>query len=93
MSLAEKYVFRPGCCSVAHADDTYVNVTGPCISCSQPQTVQVKIAELARYRNGGYVQDCFPHLGADEREFLVSGICGKCWDSMFPDIEEDEDDM
>jgi hypothetical protein len=88
--LIEKYAFRPGCCSVKQADDTYVGIVGPCYECGTSQTVQVKIADLARFRNGGFAQDCFPHLPAAEREFLISGICGACWDKMFPDNEEDE---
>jgi hypothetical protein len=55
--------------------------------------VQVKIADLARFRNGAFAKDCFPHLTPAEREFLISGICGECWDAMFPhDAEEDETD-
>lgn len=90
--LIEKYAFRPGVCEVTQADDTYVDVTGPCYACTEPQTVQVKIADLARFRNGGFAQDCFPHLPAAEREFLISGICGKCWDEMFPDAEEETEE-
>lgn len=29
------------------------------------------------------IQDALPNLTADERELLVSGICGKCFDKMF----------
>lgn len=30
----------------------------------------------------GNVQDIFPEYTADEREFLVTGICPECWDKM-----------
>ena len=36
------------------------------------------------------MQECFPYLGAAEREFLMSGICGQCWNEMFGDDEEEE---
>ncbi len=29
------------------------------------------------------IQDIFPELRNDEREILVSGICGECFDEMF----------
>ena len=38
-------------------------------------------------RENHYVQDLFPYLSADERELLVSGVCGKCYDEMFTEEE------
>jgi hypothetical protein len=32
--------------------------------------------------DGVNVQIAFPYLSAGEREMLVSGICGKCWDGF-----------
>jgi hypothetical protein len=90
--LIEKYAFRDGCCTFTQADDTYTDVTGPCYQCGKPQTVQVKIADLARFRDGDFAQNCFPHLPPAEREFLISGICGECWDKMFPHDAEENDE-
>lgn len=39
----------------------------------------------------GYVQEAFPELSADDREFLVTGVTAEEWDELFGDIEEDED--
>lgn len=36
-----------------------------------------------------YIQDVFPHLDRDIREWMISGTHPKCWDEMFP--EEDLD--
>lgn len=36
-----------------------------------------------------YVQDAFPQLTPGQREVLLSGICEKCWNEIFP--EEDEE--
>jgi len=88
--LIEKYAFRDGICAVDNADATYAEVSGPCYSCSEKQTVRAKIEDLARFRNGGFAQDCFSYLTAAEREFLISGICDKCWNEMFGGEEEDE---
>lgn len=88
--LIEKYAFRDNICSVVNADATQADVSGPCYACGEKQTVRAKIHDLARFRDGGFAQDCFPYLPAAEREFLISGICGKCWDEMFPAEEEAE---
>jgi len=88
--LIEKYALRGRCCAVKAADDANSDITGPCYSCKKPQTVQVKTADLTRFRGGTLAQDCFPYLAPEQREFLISGICSTCWDEMF--LPEDEDD-
>jgi len=44
------------------------------------------------WHNGeGFIQDLMPYLSTGERELLISGTCGRCFDEMFPedvDIEE-----
>jgi hypothetical protein len=39
---------------------------------------------IARWEAGEKVQDVFPHLSRDQREFLMTGIVGDEWDKMFP---------
>ena len=34
------------------------------------------------YEAGMRMQDAFPSFTADEREFIMTGICPTCWDSM-----------
>lgn len=89
--LIEKYAFRDGCCTLdvaSLAPEFKVAVRGPCYQCGKPQEVIVDDAALRKFRAGGFAQDCFPALPPAEREFLISGICGACWDEMF--YEEDE---
>lgn len=39
--------------------------------------------ELEAYDNGmGHVQDMFPHLDSDEREFLISGMTPADWEAV-----------
>lgn len=93
MSLFEKYVFRDGCCTaepIPENDKQLVIVRGPCYFCHQPQEVTVALEELSRFRAGEFAQRCFPTLPADKREFLLSGICGECWDKTFYEAEEDD---
>ena len=35
-----------------------------------------------KYNAGAVVQVAFPDFTVDQREFLISGICNKCWNSI-----------
>ena len=37
-----------------------------------------------------FMQDIFPELSLGDRELLISGTCGTCWDKLFPSEEEGE---
>jgi hypothetical protein len=37
------------------------------------------------------IQDAFPNLNADQREFILTGILASEWDTMFNDDEPDLD--
>lgn len=38
---------------------------------------------LTKWQGGGLIQNVFTHLNPGERELLVSGTCGPCFDQMF----------
>lgn len=44
--------------------------------------------QMHRYNSGELAQRVFPHLSADEREFIISGATADIWDEMFPETEE-----
>ena len=46
--------------------------------------------QLARWTAGTLVQDAFPHLTADDREFLMTGLTPEEWQALFAE-EEDVD--
>lgn len=88
MSIIAKYAFRDNCCKRtwgAVGERQTMRFTGPCIYCGKEQSVRVDAEAAIKFREGGFAQDCFPDLSADEKEFLISGICGACWDKMFPE--------
>jgi hypothetical protein len=35
---------------------------------------------------GDFIQDAFPQLSAADREILISGMHGECYDEWFPDL-------
>jgi hypothetical protein len=39
--------------------------------------------ELLQDSRRGLIQDILPDWSADDRELLVSGICGRCYDAIF----------
>lgn len=39
--------------------------------------------QLGRWQNGELIQNAMPHLSADDREFLMTGITPEEWDEAF----------
>ena len=54
-----------------------------CIQCAESQHITVGTADLGNWQNGELIQNAMPYLSADEREIMISGVCGTCFDNMF----------
>ncbi len=39
--------------------------------------------QISRWESGVLIQDAFPNLDADQREFIKTGITPEVWDAMF----------
>ena len=63
-----------------------------CVQCKETQSITVGNEDLVNWHNGELIQDAMPYLSAGEREVLVSGTCGSCFDKMFGGAEEIEDE-
>ena len=59
-------------------------VQATCRQCKVSVEMSVNRQDVADWREGKYIQDAMPYLSADERELLISGICGSCFDKIFP---------
>ncbi len=46
--------------------------------------------QLDRWNNGEKIQNVFPHLSVDEREFLMTGIIGEEWNELTEELARDE---
>lgn len=58
--------------------------TGPCVfSEGETHTVVVPAKQLFQYRRGAKMQDAFPDMDPNDREFLMSGISPKAFDEEF----------
>src|SRR5690242_10443169 len=70
-----------GKCGFKEADDTVHGY----------HTVELTIEEYKKLvANENHIQTDLPDLTAEEREILMTGMCQKAWDKLFPP-EEDED--
>jgi hypothetical protein len=54
-----------------------------CRTCKDTHILMVNIRDAKRWKEGELIQDAMPYLTPDERELLISGTCGKCFDKMF----------
>jgi hypothetical protein len=61
-----------------------MKVTRKSILTGKMNTLDLNITQdqLDRHDRGYLVQDVFPHLSADEREFLITGIVKDEWDRV-----------
>jgi len=55
-------------------------------------TREIDITEdqLARWRDGAFIQDVAPNLSADDREFLISGMTPEEWTAAFGSDTDEE---
>lgn len=81
-------ISRNSCFTESISQDK-VTLATVCPSCNKPQKIVLEGARAAEYKKGkvayeaGYrIQDAFPSFTPSEREFILTGICDKCWESM-----------
>jgi len=54
--------------------------------------INVSIDQYQSWIDGTLIQVAMPHLSADEREFIMTGITPTEWEENFGTSEEEEDD-
>lgn len=54
-----------------------------CAVCKKEYRITAPKSAVHAWQRGALVQDVLPMLSADERELLMSDICGTCFDRMF----------
>ena len=54
-----------------------------CNRCKDQVEMKVHVEDVTAWENGELIQNAMPYLSADEREVLISGTCGPCFDRMF----------
>ena len=69
---------------------TQEKVAVQCVRCDNVHILLVGCDDLQRWKDGELIQDAMPYLSADEREILISNVCGLCFEQMFGEGEDDE---
>lgn len=69
-----------------------VEIPVQCRNCGDVHAINVDYDAFIAWKNRELlIQDALPELSADERELLLSGTCGVCWDSWFGPENDDAD--
>lgn len=66
-----------------------VTIRDNCCRCDRKVEFEVKSEEFKNWMDGMFIQKAMPDLNADQREFLMSGICGSCFNEMFGPEDSD----
>lgn len=67
-----------------------VQVKKTCPECSRVQTIPIPAKEHAAWKAGALIQNALVSLTPAQREVLLTGYCHGCWDTLFPEEEEEE---
>jgi 7,8-dihydro-6-hydroxymethylpterin-pyrophosphokinase len=62
-------------------------ITKTSILTGQTRTLDLDVTQegLNRWKNGEHIQNVFPHLTVNEREFVMTGIFEDEWEAHFND--------
>jgi hypothetical protein len=66
-----------------------VTRTSPFTGITRTLDLNITEAQVSAYNAGALLQNAFPTLNADEREFYKTGITGEEWDQMFGGSKEE----
>lgn len=64
------------------------NLSTMCLICGKTEGVIVNSQDYFNWNHGMHIQNAFPYLTANQREILISGFCGQCFDETFAGIED-----
>ena len=56
---------------------------GQCLKCRTPQRLVMWDSQFLDWWFGEEIQSVMPEVSDDDREWLVSGICGGCFDAIW----------
>lgn len=63
-----------------------------CRFCGKEITVQADEEKFMHLDTGEHVQDIFPDLSPNYRELMISGMCGNCFDKLFGEDEDNDEE-
>lgn len=66
-----------------YRNEGHTCLTKTCNMCHTQHEIWVEDDDYKAWENGKMCQDAFPYLDAGQREILISGTCGRCFDLLF----------
>ena len=60
-----------------------ITIVTYCPFCGAAHEVEVNEDDYWAWEDGELAQIAFPYLSAQEREYIITGICADCWKKMF----------
>ena len=60
-----------------------------CVFCHKFVEIKMPVEGYKKYIEGALVQDAFPEMRVEDREFLISGICEDCQNDIFGENDEE----
>jgi hypothetical protein len=67
-----------------------ISVTRRCPFCGKANTVECNENDYLDWQDGELIQNAMPYLSAQEREYLITGICEDCWAGMFDGMDTED---
>ena len=64
----------------------------PLTGITRTKEINVTEEQILAWQGGELIQNAMPHLSADDREFVKTGITGEEWDQLFGGEEEEPED-
>jgi hypothetical protein len=67
-----------------------INIEGKCRVCGQTHRIlDIPKEAFKQWQDGnGHIQDVLSTVSKEDREFLISHTCPKCWDKLFKNLDE-----
>lgn len=64
-----------------------------CCVCNEVHKIQINIDEYNNWLSGTLAQKAFPNMSEADRELLISGVCGKCFDITIEELDSEIEDF
>lgn len=71
------------------AGNTAVVITTYCPQHNDQDAITVPAEHWSAYSEGAHIQDAFPDLSAEQREQIITGICGSCFARIFSSDDDE----
>jgi hypothetical protein len=59
-----------------------------CCACNTIHVITVEDDKYRRWREGELIQNVWPEKSIVDREIMISGTCGPCFDQLFKEDSE-----